>query len=75
MARDKVAGGHGAVETDAGAAGRAVGLDAAAVRLEVELRVLARDAALDRKALWLRDVCLHADSPETASIDSGRLCM
>ena len=67
MARDEVAGGHGSVEADAGPAGRAVRLDAAAVRLEVELRVLACYAALDRKALRLRDVLLNADTRDGLS--------
>lgn len=47
MAGDLVARGHGAVEADAVAAGGAVGGDAAAVGLEVALRVLAGNAALD----------------------------
>lgn len=59
MPGNKVAGGHGAVKADAGATRRAVRLDAAGVRLKVQLRILTRDPALDGIALWLPDRLLN----------------
>ena len=59
MAGHEISGRHGAVEADAGASRGAVGLDAPAVRLEIELRVLARNAALDCIALRLRNGLLR----------------
>ena len=59
MPGDCVAGCHGAVQPDAGAAGGAVGRDPAGVWLEVALWVLGGDTALDRVPLRLGNVLLQ----------------